>query len=129
MNENFDTGEIRAIAEALREYERRCEEILSLLADKRHLLPNERSTVEELYRALKEDLKRAAKHGTLSGNRQPQTRAEQCFYDPALRRAAIDLRPATNSNPISSRWFGAVSEARSELSYWLHNLAALPPGK
>lgn len=126
MNEQFDPADIRAVASAMREFERKCEEILTLLGEKRSLQSHEREEVERLYKSLKSDLKEAAKYGTLSQRRVPLTRAEKCFYDPAVRRAAIDLRPATNSHPISSRWLGAVLEARSELSYWLHSLAGLP---
>ncbi len=121
-SETFPDDELRAIAEVMRAFERRCDEILALLGDKRYLTRNERMQIELLYRGLKDDIKRAAKHGTLSGLRAPLSRAEQCFYDPAVRRAATDLRPATNSNPITSRWFSAINDARGEFSYWLSNL-------
>ena len=111
----------------MRAFEQRCDEILSLLGEKKHLSPHDRAQIERLYRSLKEDLKHAAKHGTVSGKRQPLTRAEECFYNPAARRAAIDLRPATNSNPISSNWYGAVYEAQLEFSHWLHSLARCLP--
>lgn len=126
MSETFDSDDLRTVASAMREFEQRCAEILALLGEKRSLSPFERSEIEGRYRSLKADLKGASKYGTLSGRRQPLTRAEACFYDPAVRRAAVDLRPATNSHPISSRWFSAVYEARSEFSYWLHNLGELP---
>lgn len=126
MSETFDSEDLRTVASAMRSFEQRCEKILALLGDKRSLSPFERSEIEGRYRSLKADLKEASKYGTVSGRRQPLTRAETCFYYPAVRRAAIDLRPATNSNPISSRWFSAVYEARSQFSYWLHNLGELP---
>ena len=126
MPETFDPSDLRAVASAMRVFEQRCDEILALLGEKRGLSPLERSEIEDRYRSLKADLKEASKYRTLSGRRQPLTRAEACFYDPAVRRAAVDLRPATNSHPISSRWFSAVYEARSEFSFWLHNLGELP---
>lgn len=126
MNEQFDPAEIRAVASAMREFESRCEKILTLLGEKRILLPSERDEVEQLYKSLKNDLREASKYGTLSQRRVPLTRAEQCFYDPAVRRAAINLRPATNSHPVSSHWVSAVFEAQSEFTYWLQSLAELP---
>jgi hypothetical protein len=88
----------------------------------RTLSPSERSDVEHHYRSLKADLKEASKYGTLSGRRRAMSRAEECFYAPAVRRAALDLRPPTNSNPLTSGWLSAVFEAQSEFSYWLHGL-------
>lgn len=101
MNEQFDLEDIRSVASAMLEFERRCDEILTLLGEKRSLQRHEREEIEQLYKSLKSNLKEAAKYGTLSQRRVPLTRAEQCFYDPAVRRAAIALRPATNSHPVS----------------------------
>lgn len=126
MGEQFDPDEIRAAAEVMLGFHRRCEEILTLLGEKRWLSTHKRLEVERLYRSLKHDLKEAAGTGTLSRRRRTMTRVESCFFDPSVRRAAIALRPATNSNPISSRWFAAVYEAQLELSYWLHNMGCPP---
>jgi hypothetical protein len=87
---------------------------MNLLGEKRWFSLAERGTVEERYRSLKNDLKAAAKAPFLH---QPMrnrelTLCESAFYDPAVRKAAIALRPATNSNPIASRWYSAVSEAQ-----------------
>jgi hypothetical protein len=126
MNEKFDPREVEAVAAAMFAFYQRCEEIMLLLNEKRSLRPIERQEIQRLYASLKHDLDVARKHGTLSGRREPRTRAEDCFYDPAVRAAHIDLRAATNSNPISSRWFSLVQEAQSEFSYWLHNLGRPP---
>jgi len=120
--EDFGQAELQAVYAALLAFEQRCEGIMTTLGEKRCLTPSEREHVAGLYAALKTDLKAAAKTGTLSGRRGPQTRVETCFYDPAVRRAAIALRPATNSHPISSGWFSAVYEAQSEFSYYRHSL-------
>ena len=125
MNENWDIEELKAVAAALAAFEARCEEIMMLLGEKRYLPQDERERVQDMYRSLKTDLKEAAKYGTLSGMREPLSRAESAFYDGAIRKAHIALRPATNSNPITSRWFGAVHEAQMEFSYYRHNLASL----
>ena len=122
MPEAFDSAEVGLVREALRGFELRCEAVIDMLDGKRHLSPGERSEIEALYRTLKDDLKKAAKHGTLSGRRDAKSRVEECFYAPAVSRAAIDLRPPTNSNPIVSGWLSALLAARSEFSYWLHSL-------
>jgi len=122
MSEKFESAELQAVKEAMEAFMQRCDELIELIGEKRYLNPDERAKVQQRYRLLKDDLKEAAKNGTVSGKRLPKTRAEDCFYDPAVRRAAIDLRPATNSHPITSNWLSAVFEARSEFSYWLHNM-------
>lgn len=125
MDDSFDPSDLSVVAGALRSYEQRCEEILTLLDDKRSLFPTEREEARRLYESLKNDLKAAAKHGMLSKRRERQSRTEECFYEPAVRQAAIALRPATNTNPLTSGWFHAVSDAESELSYWLHSIDGL----
>ena len=126
MNEDFDPAELRAVALAMREFKRRCDAIAVMLQGKTGLRLHEREELRTLYEALKRDLKAAAKNGTLSGSRTALSRAEQCFYDPAVRRAAIDLRPATNSHPLNGNWMGARYEAGSEFSYYLHNVSGIP---
>jgi hypothetical protein len=129
MSEQFDPEEISAVADAMSEYERRCDELMTLLNDKRHLSIDERLNIQRLYQELKDDLKRDAKFGTLDGERRAVSRSEQCFFSPAVRQAAIALRPATNSNPIASKWFHAVQAAQMELSYYQNNLKrCLPSG-
>ena len=131
MPEKFDWNDLQAVRDAMLAFEARCEQIMAILADKKHLAPFERDEVQALYRQLKDDLKAAAKSGSIYGarSRDQLTRAEFAFYDPAVRRAAIDLRPATNSNPITSRWFSAVHEAQMEFSYYRHGLDKLIQGE
>ncbi len=110
------------VLDRMSHFESRCEELMTLLAEKKRLNPGERDNAESLYRALKNDLKAAAKNGTLSGRPTELTEAERCFYLPAVTRAALALCPPTNSHPIHSRWFAAVHEAQMEFSYWRHNM-------
>lgn len=125
MKEVWDKAELAVAAAAMREFENRCNEIANLIGDKRRIDPYERGELERLYKALKSDLKEAAKYGTMSGSRGPRTRIESAFYDPAVRKAHIALRPPTNSNPLTSRWTGALWEAGSEFSYFLHQMDRL----
>ena len=116
-----DTDE-QLVLDKMNHFESRCENLMSLLAEKRRLSPGEREHAGSLYRALKDDLKEAAKCGTVSSKRQEPTEAERCFYRPAVQRAALALRPPTNSHPVQSNWFSAVHEAQMEFSYWRHNM-------
>lgn len=122
-----DFEELKAVADAMAGYEKRCEEILLLLGEKRTLSPVDRADVEHLYRALKEELKAVAKQGTISGARRSQTDAENHFFQHAVNAAHLALRPATNSHPISSDWHDAVSNAKLEFSNLQFSLAKLLP--
>lgn len=123
--EAWNRVELAAAIDAMRAFENRCNEISARIGEKKRLEPYERSELEQLYKALKSDLGAAAKCGTLSGRREIQTRIESAFYDPAVRKAHIALRPATNSNPLTSKWVGALWEAGSEFSYFLHQMEGL----
>ena len=117
----MDKAELEAVANVMRQFEKRCNALSKLVNEKmsnRHARPE----LEHLYKDLKADLKQAAKYGTLSGRRQPLTRIESAFFDAAVRRAHIALRPATNSNPQKSHWVGALFEAGSEFSYYLYQM-------
>jgi hypothetical protein len=122
MAEEFEKSDVLAVSQAMRTYIQRCEILVDLIGEKRRLTASERMEVEGQYRSLKEDLKLAAKYGTIDNTRRTKTRTEDCFYDPAVRKAAIDLQPATNSNPITSHWLSAVIEAQSEFTYYLDSL-------
>ncbi|OUM01657.1 hypothetical protein [Variovorax sp. JS1663] len=124
MPNQFHPDDVEAVLSAMAAFEARCEEIMTLLGEKRWLPPAEREAVEELYRSLKNDLKTAAKAPFVHQptRNRALTVCESAFYDPAVRKAAIALRPATNSNPIGSHWYSAVHEAQMEFSYYRHSL-------
>lgn len=92
---------------------------MALLGEKRHLSQEDRAHVEELYRSLKDDLKRAAAAGTVSGKKRAPTDAEERFYWPAVRAAALALAPAVNSNPIVSNWSSALYDAQIEFAHYM----------
>lgn len=117
--EAVDTDGLDLIRGKLADFDARCGAILALLGDKRHLSRDERSHVEELYRTLKDDLKKTATTGTVSGQKKPLTDAEERFYAPAVRAASLALAPAVNSNPIASNWFSALYDAQIEFGHYL----------
>lgn len=124
MTTHFHPVDAAAVLAAMEEFEARCDRIMLLLGDKRRLDPDELADVREQYTSLKTDLKEAAKAPYVHEPKRARELSvcESAFYDPAVRKAHIALRPATNSNPISSRWFSAVHEAQMEFSYYRHNL-------
>lgn len=116
------THELQSIRDELASFDARCEAIMILLGDKRHLSREDRAHVEELYRSLKDDLKRAASTGTMRGEKRALTDAEERFYAPAVGAAALALAPAVNSNPITSNWFSALYDAQIECAHCMPKL-------
>lgn len=122
MVEDLDTHELQSIRDKLADFDARCEAIMALLGDKRHLSREDRAHAEGLYRSLKDDLKRAATVGTMSGEKRALTDAEERFYVPAVRAAALALTPAVNSNPITSNWISAFYDAQIEFAHYMPKL-------
>lgn len=118
----MDTHELQSIRDKLARFDSRCEAVMALLGDKRHLSREDRAHVDELYRSLKDDLKRAAAVGTVSGEKRAPTDAEERFYGPAVRAAALALAPAVNSNPVTSRWSSALYDAQIEFAHYMPKL-------
>lgn len=123
MTENFDADEIRAIRAKLLGFQSRCKQISNEIGDHKSLTINEKAKLQELYTSLKADLK--TESAALRKSWNDLSRAEECFYEPAIRKAAIALRPAINSNPITSRWFSALYDCEGEFSYVLFNMEKL----
>lgn len=119
---DLDIHELQSIRDKLTGFDARCEAIMTLLGDKRHLLQEDRAHVEELYRSLKDDLKRAATVGTVRGEKRALTDAEEGLYAPAVRAAALALAPAFNSNPITSNWLSALYDAQIEFAHYMPKL-------
>lgn len=118
----MNTHELQSIRGKLAGFDSRCEAIVALLGDRRHLPREDRGHLEELYRSLKDDLKRAAAVGTVSGEKRAPTEAEKYFYGPAVRAAALALAPAVNSNPINSDWSSALYDAQIEFAHYMPKL-------
>jgi hypothetical protein len=119
---NLNAHALQSVRDKLVSFNVRSEALMTLLSDKRRLSPEDRAHFEELYRSLKDDLKRAAMVGTASGEKRALTDAEERFYAPAVRAAAMALVPAVNSNPITSNWFSALYDAQIELAHYMPKL-------
>lgn len=119
----MDTHYLQSIREKFASIDSRCEALAALLGDSRRLALEDRAHVEELYRSRKDDLKRAAAAGTLSGEKRAPTGAEERFYGPAVRAAAMALAPAVNSNPMTSHWSSALYDAQIEFAHRMPKLS------
>jgi len=122
MVEGLETRERQSIRDKLASFDVRCEAIMTLLGDKGHLSREDRAHAEELYRSLKDELKRSATVGTVTGEKRALTDAEERFYAPAVRAAALALAPAVNSNPITSSWHSALYDAQIEFAHHMPKL-------
>lgn len=118
----MDIHELHSIREKFSDFYARCEAIMALVGGKKQLSQEVRSNAESLYRSLKDDLKRAAAVGTVRGEKRALTVAEECFYAPAVRGAALALAPAVNSNPIASDWYSALYDAQLEFAHYTPKL-------
>jgi len=76
--------------------------MLYILDAKTSLSAEEKDRLQELLTALKLKLKAAAK-------RAPRNSYERFYFDPAVKQAAANLRITTNSHPIASDWYSALS--------------------
>lgn len=108
--------ELRGIEAALEEFDRRCAEVGEALQR------NQLTLARDLYKALKADLEEAARPSRMSSTKHPRTWAQAAYFDQGVRKALQELRPATNTNPVTSNWKSAVSAASFELAYQVNRL-------
>jgi len=118
----LDTTELQAIRRKLAGFDAQCDAIMAVLGEKRYLSREDRAHAEELYRLLKDDLKRAAAAGTVSGEKRALTDVEKRIYAPAVDAAARALAPPVNSNPIASNWSSALYDAQIEFAHYMPKL-------
>ena len=78
--------------------------------------------MEEQYRSLKDDLKRAAASRTLSGEKRAPTDAAERFLGLAVRAAALDLAPAVNSKLTTFHWSSALDDALIDFAHYMPKL-------
>ncbi len=116
-SETFDVTEARGIRAALSGYEARCLQALET-ARGAHGRPPDATMARDMYRSLKEELK--AEAAVLRARQL--SRAEHCFYEPAIRQAAQEFQAPADSSPHSPRWSISLIGACGEFAYYLHNL-------
>jgi len=120
----FNHEEAKAIVAELQRWHDEALSLINDAADKSRLSSNSLDLLKVRLTALKDEIKTAAKHETLSGRKTPRTELEQCFFGPAVRSTAANFRMRTDTSPHSHSWARGLHEVESELSYVLHRLEA-----
>ena len=118
---------ISDVATELRRYDAACAELLSLLRRKQRTRQEDHLCING-YAELKAQLKRDSAYGTIGGVKRSASDAERFFFDYAVRHAAQALKPAINYSRVIETWASAVSNARFEIQYKLHDLEKRHPG-
>ncbi|MDR6234033.1 hypothetical protein [Pseudomonas oryzihabitans] len=66
---------------------------------------------------LKDEIRAAAKHETLSGKKQDRSEIEQSFFGPCVRSTIANFRIRTDTSPKSPAWSKGLAEVEFELHY------------
>ena len=94
---------------------------LGQLASRAPLRPNEKREAQERLARIKGELRDEYQtHSTLRGQREMSEIEEHCYY-PAVHEAFTSLSVKTNSIP-NLDWVHQLYDARSSISYYLHQL-------
>jgi thioredoxin-like negative regulator of GroEL len=121
MNEPGDRAEAQKVADALRRFHDRLEEIMTLI-DKKTLSRGEVEDARALLQSLKADLKRAAHDGKIDTRRGLPNAFERNFFEPAVRAASANLTARVNAHPHNSNWFSCLYGVQMDISHPLANL-------
>lgn len=117
--------EAQAIIAELKRWHDEAWSLIKDASDKSRLSSNSIDLLKARLATLKEDIKGAAKHETLSRRKTSKTELEQCFFGPAVRSTSANFRIRTDTSPHSLLWARGLHEVESELSYVIHRLEAL----
>lgn len=122
--ETIDLVEARKMADEIRRLHDQLEALMREGGVGKSLSPNETASLQSRLKSIKEEIKTAAKHGTMSRRKQAQTRLEEMYFGPGLRSASANFRLAVNANPTSDKWVRELYDPAGDLSFTLHNLEA-----
>jgi len=103
-------------------YAGKMEALMALLRQGQVKAKIDKARVSEMYRALKSTLKEDYRRLSRRESQGEATHIEAAFLLPAVHQASTRLRPATNTNPSTSDWFGAVYSARIDVLHFLIEL-------
>jgi hypothetical protein len=111
-----------SVMERLKSYSRRLDEVMKLVMGNSFLSPAEKAKAQQLYRAVKEDLKRDYEAGSTRRGEAELTSAEKAYLHPAVHKAYCHLHSGWNTNPVSSKWGDQLYTARSDINLMLAQL-------
>lgn len=96
--------------------------MMTLIGDRKRITEAEKALLQQHMRTLKDDLKTETKRMSTVHGAALLTPVEKAYYEPALRKAAANLTPATNSHPLKSRWHTHLYVVRLDISHLLDQL-------
>ncbi|HEH9497441.1 TPA: hypothetical protein ACKPYC_002538 [Pseudomonas aeruginosa] len=118
----IDHQEAQAIADELRRWHDEARSLIGDAADKSKLSSIGIDSLKTRLSILKNEIKEAAKHETLSRRNTAKTELEQCFFGPAVRSTSANFRLRTDTSPNSELWARGLHEVEFELSYAIDGL-------
>ena len=118
----MDHNQALAIIAELQRWHDEARNLIDDAADKSRLSSNSIDLLKIRLTKLKDEIKDAAKHETLSRRKEPKTDLEQFFFGPAVRSTSANFRMRTDTSPHSEKWNRGLYEVELELSYGLHNI-------
>lgn len=119
---DIDHQEAQAIAEELQRWHDEARSLVAEAADKTRLSPTSIDSLGNRLSSLKNEIKEAAKHETLSRRKAAKTELEHYFFGPAVRSTSANFRLRTDTSPKSELWARGLYEVELELSYALDGL-------
>lgn len=118
----FDHNEAQAIIAELQRWHDEARNLVKDASDKSRLSSNCAGLLKTRLTKLKDEIKEAAKHETLSRKKAPKSNLEQFFFGPAVRSTSANFRMRTDTSPHSEKWNRGLHEVEHELSYALHSI-------
>ena len=122
MRKPMDSTDKQAAVAFLTAYASQMDDLMALLSRGHSITQSDRATLTEMYRTLKNALKEDYKRLSRKESQGEASQAENAFLLPAVHQASTRLSPATNSNPFTSKWFGAVYSAKIDIDRFLDQL-------
>lgn len=118
----FDHNEAQAIIAEIQRWHDEARDLVKDASDKSRLSSNCADLLKTRLTKLKDEIKEAAKHETLSRKKAPKSDLEQFFFGPAVRSTSANFRMRTDTSPHSEKWNRGLHEVEHELSYALHSI-------
>jgi hypothetical protein len=106
----------------MRSFRAQADEIMELHAGKPSFNRMEKDELQQRFRALKEELKRYAKTGTIDGERRPRSEYEEHYFEPAVTTAIANILVSVSADPARSEWFSCVYGIHGDVGHLLSQL-------
>lgn len=118
----FDRNEALTIIAVLQRWHDEARSLVDDASGKSRLSSSSADLLKARLAKLKDEIKEAAKHETLSRKKAPKTDLEQFFFGPAVRSTSANFRMRIDTSPHSEKWNQGLREVEHELSYALHSI-------